>query len=274
MEKKELDLLQKKYFQLKEFFALEKKVIVAFSGGLDSSLLLKVASDELKQNALAVIVKSDFLSEREFNYAINFCKKHSCNYKVIESDCFEIKEFVENKKDRCYFCKKNIFKKIIELADKEGVSCICEGSNLDDLKDYRPGMKALDELNIKSPLKEFDFSKNDIRLLSKELNLENWNKVSFACLASRIPYGESISFEKLKMIEKGEDFLFKEGFTQLRIRLCGKNSVRIEVYIEEFDLILKKRQLIIEKLKELGFVYISLDLEGFRSGSMNEVINK
>ncbi|MCR5217609.1 ATP-dependent sacrificial sulfur transferase LarE [Treponema sp.] len=264
--------LKEKYNKLREFFIQAGNVALAFSGGVDSTLLLKVASIVLGKNVTAYIVRSALLSDREYKEALDFCIKNNFQYKVIDYDCFSLAELRENKKDRCYFCKKNMFGQIKKFAFEAGINCICEGSNTDDTKDYRPGMKAIEELKIQSPLKDCGFSKDDIRRLSKKLKLKGWNKPSFACLASRIPYGQEINEKKLNIVEKAENLLFKAGLTQVRVRLCDLVSVRIEVYIEEIPLILKKRQELISELKALGLKHISLDLEGFRSGSMNDFI--
>lgn len=264
--------LQGKYEALKEYFRKAGSAVIAFSGGVDSTFLMKVASDVLKENAVAVTVKSDAFSKREYDEVLALCKDYDFKNKVITADCFAVEEFVKNIKDRCYYCKKNFFSKIIDYAESLNIKNICEGSNMDDTGDYRPGMKAVAELGVKSPLKECDLYKEEIRLLSKELGLSTWNKSSFACLATRIGYGEIINKHKLEMIDSGEQVLYELGFKQFRVRLYGENSARIEIYTEDFERLLNTRDYIVEKFKEAGFIYVSLDLQGFRSGSMNESI--
>lgn len=247
---------------------------IAFSGGVDSTFLLKVAHEELGEKAVAVMVFSPLIPKKEALDAANFCKNENIRQFVLELDPLKIPGFKENPENRCYICKKEIFSKIRSLASENGIFTVCDGSNADDTGDYRPGMQAIRELGIKSPLLECGLTKNEIRILSKEMDLPCWNKPSAACLASRFVYGEEITEKKLKMVERAEDFLREKGFLQLRVRIHGENLARIEIEKSDFDKILAIKDEINSFFKELGFVYTTLDLIGFRSGSMNEVINE
>ncbi len=267
------DKIDIKYEKLKDYLKSLKSAVVAYSAGVDSTFLLKTAQNVLKDNLVAITVLSPFFPKKELDEALSFCKRNKINHKIIKFNPLTIKEIKDNPKNRCYYCKKNIFKKIIEVANKSGIKNILEGSNTDDMKDYRPGMAAIEELKIKSPLKYAELSKNEIRKLSEKLNLKTANKPSLACLASRIPYNEIITKEKLSTIEKSENFLFDLGFNNLRVRFHS-DIARIEISENDFEKIIKKntREKIYEKLKEFGFNYVSLDLKGYRTGSLNETI--
>ncbi|KXZ40492.1 uncharacterized protein SAMN05661008_00810 [Alkalithermobacter thermoalcaliphilus JW-YL-7 = DSM 7308] len=266
--------LNSKYEKLKEIIKELKSVAVAFSGGVDSTFLIKVCKDVLGDNVIAVTATSSTYPEREFKESINLSKQIGVEQIVIESEETEIEGFRKNPPNRCYFCKHELFTKIRKVADEKGIENILDGSNADDLKDFRPGSKAARELNVISPLKEASLTKEDIRQLSKQLNLPTWNKPAFACLSSRFPYGEEITKEKLSMLDKGENYLRDLGFKQFRIRHHGQIA-RIEVSPEErvklFDINLLDD--INKKLKQLGFLYVTMDLEGYRTGSMNEVLS-
>jgi len=264
--------LDDKLISLKKYLRNLGSILVAYSSGVDSTFLLKVAHDELKENVIAVTFKSCFFTQKELKEACEFCKKENITHIIIDIDILKIKEIRENPSDRCYICKKELFKKAIEIANQYGIKNIIEGSNIDDISDYRPGMKAISELEILSPLKDCNFSKFEIRELSKQLKLKTAQKPSMACLASRIPYGEIISEIKLKMIERAENFLFNLEFKQLRVRLHGENTARIEILQDEFYKLIELREKIVEKFKEIGFKYISLDIEGYRTGSWNQLI--
>lgn len=267
-----MDELTKKYEKLKEYLNSLESVAVAFSGGVDSTFLLKVAHDTLKDNAVAVTARSCSFPERELNEAIAFCKSEGIKHYIVDSEELDIEGFSENPPNRCYLCKKELFEKIIKLAQKENLKNIVEGSNLDDNGDYRPGLQAVSELGIKSPLRVAELNKEEIRSLSKELGLPTWNKQSFACLSSRFVYGETISRDKLSMVDKAEQLLLDLGFHQVRVRI--HNSVaRIEIEPAEFGKLIENRILITEKLKAYGFQYVTLDLLGYRTGSMNETLN-
>ncbi|ABN53062.1 MAG TPA: ATP-dependent sacrificial sulfur transferase LarE [Hungateiclostridium thermocellum] len=248
-----------------------ESVIVAFSGGVDSTFLLKVAHDVLGNKVLAVTARSAAFPERELKDAENFASNYGIPFKTIISEELNVEGFAENPPNRCYLCKKELFSKIKRIAEDEGYKFVVEGSNYDDLGDYRPGLKAIEELEIVSPLREVGLTKAEIRKLSKEMGLKTWDKPSFACLSSRFPYGERITEEKLKRVDKAEQFLIDLGFKQVRVRYHG-NLARIEVADEDFGRFMDKqiRNSVYSKFKELGFVYVSLDLMGYRTGSMNE----
>lgn len=244
---------------------------VAFSGGVDSSFLLKVVADVLGENAIAVTAILPSFPSREFTEAASFCQEHGIRHLLCEVQQLAIEGFVQNPKDRCYHCKKEIFRQIQTIADENKMEHILEGSNTDDDGDYRPGMLAVAELGIISPLKVCGLSKTDICMLSKYLGLSTWEKPSFACLASRFVYGERITEEKLSMVDGAEQLLFDLGFRQFRVRVHGRMA-RIEVEPEEFARMIQQevRVEITEKFREYGFTYVALDLAGYRTGSMNE----
>lgn len=267
------NLTTEKLEKLKESLQNMQKAAVAFSGGVDSTFLLKVARDVLGDNAVAVTVRSCLVPHRELAEAENFCKSNGIRQLFIDAKPLEIPGFDENPQDRCYICKRSIFQQIVELAARYGIAYVCEGSNADDTKDYRPGMKAVSELGIKSPLREAALAKAEIRELSKAMKLETWNKPSFACLASRFVYGEKIDEASLKMVEAAEQFLLDSGFTQMRVRVHGKMA-RIEVPPQDFPLMLENAAKINGALKGLGFSYVTMDLQGYRTGSMNEAFYK
>jgi len=225
----------------------------------------------LGNKVLAVTARSAAFPERELKDAENFASNYGIPFKTIISEELNVEGFAENPPNRCYLCKKELFSKIKRIAEDEGYKFVVEGSNYDDLGDYRPGLKAIEELEIVSPLREVGLTKAEIRKLSKEMGLKTWDKPSFACLSSRFPYGERITEEKLKRVDKAEQFLIDLGFKQVRVRYHG-NLARIEVADEDFGRFMDKqiRNSVYSKFKELGFVYVSLDLMGYRTGSMNE----
>ena len=263
--------LNEKFEKLKDYLASLESVAVAFSSGVDSTFLLKTAHDVLGDNAIAVTASSLSFPERELNEAKNFCEKNKIRQIIFESEELDIDGFKNNPKNRCYLCKKELFTKILKIAEENGIKNVIEGSNLDDLGDYRPGLQAIKELEIKSPLRVAELTKKEIRELSKELNLKTWDKPSFACLASRFVYGEEITREKLKMVSSAENLLMGLGFKQFRVRIHGKIA-RIEILPEDFGKIIEEnvRGKIYGELKALGFSYVTLDLKGYRTGSMNE----
>ena len=249
-------------------------VAVAFSSGVDSTFLLKVAADTLGDKVIAVTAKSCSFPKRELNEAAAFCEREGIRHFVCESEELNIEGFAQNPKNRCYLCKKELFEKIQVIADENQMENIVEGSNLDDNGDYRPGLLAVAELGIKSPLRECRFTKADIRALSKYLKLPTWEKQSFACLSSRFVYGETITEEKLGMVDKAEQLLLDMGFHQVRVRIHGRMA-RIEIEPEEFEKLLQEenRNRIVEEFKKYGFSYITMDLMGYRTGSMNETLD-
>lgn len=250
-------------------------VAVAFSGGVDSTFLMKVAYDVLGDKAIAVTAQSCSFPKRELNEAEQFCEKEGIRHFICESEELEIEGFSQNPPNRCYICKKELFQKILGLAAEQNIAYVVEGSNLDDNGDYRPGMQAIAELDIKSPLRRAEMSKDDIRALSKELGLPTWEKQSFACLSSRFVYGETITKEKLSMVDRAEQLLLDMGFRQLRVRIHGKMA-RIEVLPDEFDKLMQPdiRNEIVAKFSEYGFTYVTMDLKGYRTGSMNETLSE
>jgi len=250
------------------------KVVVAFSGGVDSTFLLKIARDTLGvENVLAVTALSPLYPERELRGAKKMAEEMGVKHLLIESNELEIDGFSKNPPDRCYLCKRELFGELIKTAQQENISYIVEGSTLDDEKDHRPGKRAVRELSVRSPLVEASFTKADVREVSKALGLPTWDKPSFACLASRFPYREEITADGLKKVSEAEDFLIGLGFKQVRVRHY-KDLARIEIFKEEIGRLLDGaiREKVVEHLKKIGYQYITLDLQGFRSGSMNEVL--
>lgn len=264
----EVEMLNK-YEHLRDYIRSLESVAAAFSGGVDSAFLLKTAHDVLGENAVAVTVKSLLFPQRELNEAIEFCKSEGIRHIIIERDELMIDGFAQNPKMRCYICKTQLFKEMRAEAEKLGIENIIEGSNIDDEGDYRPGLIAVREQNIKSPLREAGLTKAEIRSLSKEMGLPTWDKPSFACLATRFVYGETITREKLGAVDDAEQFLIDMGFKQVRVRVHG-SMARIETSRDEFSKMTDVSECVYAYLKKLGFTYVSLDLGGYRTGSMNE----
>ena len=266
--------MENKLEYLKEYLKGLGSVAVAFSSGVDSTFLLKVAHDVLGDKAIAITAQSCSFPKRELNEAKAFCEKEGIQHVICQSEELEIEGFSKNPPNRCYLCKKELFEKIGDIAKKNGIEYIAEGSNMDDNGDYRPGLQAVAELGIKSPLRASKLNKADIRALSKDLGLPTWNKQSFACLSSRFVYGETISEEKLIMVDKAEQLLLDMGFHQVRVRIHG-TIARIEILPEEFPKLVEEtnRNLITKSFKEYGFTYVTMDLTGYRTGSMNETLN-
>ena len=248
---------------------------VAFSGGVDSTFLLAVANEVLGDNALAVTAAPVFVPPRELEEAKNFCRERKIRQIVIPAEDLNIDGVRHNPPDRCYHCKKEIFGKIRKTAAENGITVVAEGSNVDDTGDYRPGMRAIRELSVVSPLLEAGLTKADIRALSKEMGLPTWSKPSFACLASRFVYGETITDEKLRAVDRAEQLLLELGFRQFRVRIHG-NLARIELLPEDIQKAMsgETRKIITERLKDYGFQYVTMDLTGYRTGSMNEVLKQ
>jgi uncharacterized protein len=266
--------VEEKFARLKGIFRSMGTAVVAYSGGVDSTLLLRVAKESLgEEHVIAVTALSPLFPERELAGAKRMAQEMGVKHILIESNELEIAGFSKNPSNRCYFCKKELFEKMQDLAQKEAISFVVEGSTLDDEKDHRPGRRAIQELGIRSPLQEARFSKQDVRELSRALGLPTWDKPSFACLASRFPYGEEITPEGLRMVDEAENFLFSLGFKQVRVRHYQRLA-RIEVFPEEMSRLMNGslREKVVNRLKEIGYRYVTLDLQGFRSGSMNEVL--
>lgn len=272
--------LKQKYEHLQEILRDMGSVCVAFSGGVDSTFLLKAASETLGDKVLAVTTAAPYFPMRESEETKEFCRREGIRQEVCHFDGLAIEGFRENPEDRCYLCKKALFQNMMEIASRNGFEVIAEGSNTDDDNDYRPGHRAIRELGVRSPLREAGLSKQDIRELSREMDLPTWNKPSFACLASRFPYGEEISEKKLAMVEQAEDFLLSCGFSQMRVRIhegtAGDLVARIELPEEDIPAMLdpEMRRRVRARLEEVGFAYVSLNLEGFATGSMNRGVQK
>lgn len=270
-----MDCLTEKYTQLQEYLRSLGSVAVAFSGGVDSSFLLRVAHDVLGDQVIAVTAASCSFPKRELKEAEEFCRQNGIRHIVCQSEELDIEGFRQNPKNRCYLCKHELFEKIWAIAKEQGLAAVAEGSNMDDNGDYRPGLAAVQELGVKSPLREVGLSKAEIRELSKKLGLPTWNKQSFACLSSRFVYGETISEERLAMVDQAEQLLLDLGFHQVRVRIHG-TIARIEIMPEEFEKLLADgvRSEVCQQFKAYGFTYVTLDLLGYRTGSMNETLDQ
>lgn len=268
-----MDELHRKKAALEEYLRSLGKVAVAFSSGVDSTLLLKIAHDTLGDRAIAVTAAAGSFPAREQKESEDFCKTEGIRQIIVHADVMAIEGFRDNPPDRCYLCKKEIFGRLLAAAREAGGFYVVEGSNKDDESDYRPGLKAIAELSVKSPFRELGLTKAEIRELSKELGLPTWRKQSFACLATRFVYGEPITEERLKMVDLAEQRLLNLGFTQVRVRIHG-NMARIEIPTSDFPRILEPGTAasLNAYFRELGFLYTSLDLGGYVMGSMNKPI--
>ena len=254
---------------------------VAFSAGVDSTLLLALAHELLGEQVIAITANSPAHPERELNEARAFCEQRDIHHIVFDVNELDIEGFDHNPSNRCYLCKSHLFKHVCRLANELGHPAVLEGSNLDDLDDYRPGFQAIQEMGVYSPLLQAQLTKQDIRDLSEQMQLPTAHKQSFACLFSRFPYGELISPDKLRMIDEAEQLLLDLGLRTVRVRMSGGDeagqgaTARLELNPADFDIVMqeKTRTHLVEALKQLGFAYVSLDLEGYRTGSMNELRN-
>ena len=262
--------LREKSAKLKQKIYAYKSALVAFSGGTDSTLLLKIVCDALgNDNVIAITTVSELLPASELAEAKSLAKSMGVLHLTVFTEELTNEFFINNSRERCYFCKHLRYIKLLEFAKKQGFDLVLDGTNADDDLDIRPGIRALEELGIKTPLRAVGLTKKEIRILAKELGLKNWQKPSSACLASRIPYGDVITKEKLLLIEEAEDFLKTLGFGQLRVRHYG-TIAKIEVEPEEFSRVTETAKQIVAYFKSLGYTDATLDLQGFRSGSMNE----
>jgi len=254
--------------KLKKILKDMDSVLVAYSGGLDSSFLLKIAVDVLGSNVLAVTAKSPTYPYEELRSAVKTAIAIGSKQALLNTKELSDKYFIANSAQRCYFCKRGLFGSLRKIAKEKGLRFIVDGSTLSDKNDLRPGNKAKKEFSIRSPLVEAGFTKPDVRRASKAIGLDTWNKPPLACLASRIPYGRKITVSLLKKIEKGESFLRSIGFSQVRLRSYD-DICRIEVDKKELTKVINKRKAIVSELKKIGYKYITIDLEGYRTGSMN-----
>lgn len=278
-----MDGIEKKYALLRESLSHFNSLAIAFSGGVDSTLLLTVAHEVLGSHVVAISCLAPMVPAAEAKATQHFCAERGIKQLICYPDVLSVPEFRTNQTDRCYYCKKFLFNTMIQKAQEAGFPVIADGTNVDDTKDYRPGMKALHELNVVSPLLDAGFTKNDIRLLSRKLNLQTWNTQSNACLATRFPYNTELSVQDLSRVDEAEAFLHRMGFEKVRVRVYQANNecfARIEIdptILDNADQFVKlfgdgKRATIVHRLKALDFDQVTLDLQGFRSGSMNESI--
>ena len=267
--------LQEKLSRLEEYLRGLGSLAVGFSGGVDSSFLLAVAHEALGEHVIAVTGADASVPEREVNEARAFCAERGIRHFICTVTPLKEEGYRNNSPDRCYFCKRGIFTEIRKIADGNGIEYMAEGSNMDDVGDYRPGLKAAAELSVKSPLREAGLYKADIRLISRAMGLQTWSKPAYACLASRFAYGEEITEEKLRMIDRAEQFLIEHGFFEERVRLHG-TIARIEVPPKDIPRLAADgiREAVHEAFLKIGFLFVTLDLKGYRTGSMNVTLTQ
>jgi uncharacterized protein len=266
--------LGEKFARLNAILGDMGSVVIGYSGGVDSTLLLKVASMMLGERALAVIGQSETYPSKEFEEAIALAQQIGARYEIVRTEETDTLKFAENPPDRCYYCKTELFSKLQGIAEREQIPWIADGTITDDLGDFRPGMRARNEHNVRSPLLEAELSKAEVRELSRELDLSTWDKPAFACLSSRFPYGVGITRENLVRVDAAETFLRERGFRFFRVRFHDTSTARIEVGSQELPRLVEEplRQELVKYLKDLGFTYVTVDLQGYRTGSMNEVL--
>lgn len=256
---------------LEKYLQRYENAVVALSGGVDSSLVAKIASDVFGSKAIAVISASESLPESERRLAVELCAEIGIPFREIKTTELQDPNYRANDGNRCFVCKSYLYQELQAFAELEGYDVVLDGANADDLSDYRPGRKAAKDHNIKSPLAELGIDKSKVREIAKQLQLPNWNKPASACLASRIPYGTEVTREVLSLVEQAEEIMREAGFLQFRVR-HHDSVARIEIAPDEFDRIIENRETISRQMKELGYKFVSLDLDGFRSGSMNELL--
>lgn len=265
---------QRKFDELKVILHGMESALVAFSGGVDSTFLVRVAQDVLGDHILAVIAASESYPKKETQSAIELAEHLGIPYTVIRTRELDNPDFSNNPPNRCYYCKTELFSRLKEIAAERELSFVLDGSNFDDMGDYRPGLQACEELGIRSPLKEVGLRKEEIRALSKQMNLPTWDKPSLACLASRFPYNSAIDQISLEQVAKAEEYLWSLGFSQVRVRHHDRIA-RVEVDADGIQRLLEPnlRADVVRYLKKLGYAYVTLDLAGYRTGSMNEPLS-
>ncbi len=246
-------------------------VVVGYSGGVDSTLVAKAATDALGERAVCVLIDSFLIPKSEIDDAVMIATELGLNLVRLKMDVLEVNNLAENEPDRCYFCKKAVFSRLLEVARDRGLECVLDGTNIDDGFDFRPGAKAVKELGIRSPLKELGITKEQVREMSQELGLSTWDKPSYACLASRVPYGTPLTLDVLGQVEAAESILHELGFRECRVRHHG-DIARIELMPEDMRAMLatEPRKLVLHRFRALGYGYVTMDLAGYRTGSMNE----